>query len=43
MGNVLAVVIFIGGPILPLLLLATEIGRWHDANQDPPNGTENGH
>ncbi len=32
----LQVFIFIGGPILPLLILAVEVGRWHERNQDPP-------
>jgi hypothetical protein len=39
-GNVLSIIIFIGGPIIPLLLLSIAIGDWHKLNLDPPNGTE---
>ena len=35
--NVLNIVIFIGGPVIPLLLLAIAIGHWHTLNLDPPN------
>ncbi len=34
--NILSAILFIGGPVLPLLLLATEIDRWHKAHGDPP-------
>ena len=37
---VLGVIIFIGGPIVPLLILAIEIGRWHKLNPDPPEEPE---
>lgn len=37
---VLQVIIFIGGPIVPLLILAIEIGRWHKLNPDPPEEPE---
>jgi hypothetical protein len=38
--NVVIVIILLGGPIFPLLLLAVEVGRWHEANGDPPNAGE---
>jgi hypothetical protein len=28
-ANVANVLLFVGGPIIPLLLLAVQIGRWH--------------
>ncbi len=34
--NVLSILIPIGLPVLALLYLATEIGRWHDEHPDPP-------
>ncbi len=34
--NLLTVIIFFGGPILPLLILAIQIGHWHDENADVP-------
>ena len=34
--NILIAILFIGGPLLPLLLLATEVDRWHKTNGDPP-------
>lgn len=34
--NILIAILFIGGPVLPLLLLATEIDRWHKTHGDPP-------
>ncbi len=34
--NILSAIVFIGGPVLPLLLLATEIDRWHRTHDDPP-------
>ncbi len=37
LSNVLSIIIFIGGPIIPLLLLAIAIGHWHKLNLDPPN------
>ncbi len=36
LSNILIAILFIGGPVLPLLLLATEIERWHRAHGDPP-------
>lgn len=36
----LGVIIFIGGPIIPLLILAIKIGEWHKLNPDPPEEQE---
>ena len=36
LSNILIAILFIGGPLLPLLLLATEIDRWHGMHADPP-------
>ncbi len=36
LSNILIAILFIGGPVLPLLLLATEIDRWHRTHGDPP-------
>jgi hypothetical protein len=33
--NILSITLYIGGPIIPLLLLAVMIGNWHKANRDP--------
>jgi hypothetical protein len=33
-GNVAAVLLYIGGPVLPLLLLAVKIGRWHNTHPE---------
>jgi hypothetical protein len=33
-GNVAQILLYIGGPVIPLLLLAIQIGRWHDANRN---------
>lgn len=30
LSNILAIIIFLGGPIIPLLILAIQIARWHD-------------
>lgn len=34
-ANVITVIILLGGPIFPLLILAAEIGRWHADNPEP--------
>ena len=34
--NIVNIMVFVGGPIIPLLIIAIWVGRWHDANQDPP-------
>ncbi len=34
-SQILQVVIILGGPLVPLLILAIEIGRWHDRHDDP--------
>jgi len=34
-SNILAVILYIGGPILPLMLLTLEVGKWHQENLDP--------
>ncbi len=34
-GNVASVLLYVGGPVIPLLILAVQIGRWHQANPDP--------
>jgi hypothetical protein len=34
--NIIVVLIFFGGPLLPLFMIAGEVGRWHERNQDPP-------
>lgn len=34
-SNIVTVIIMLGGPIFPLLVLAAEIGRWHADNPDP--------
>ena len=39
-ANVVIVIILLGGPIFPLLLLAVQVGRWHEENIDPPNAGE---
>ncbi|MBX3082690.1 MAG: hypothetical protein KF716_13715 [Anaerolineae bacterium] len=36
-ANIVIVIILLGGPIFPLLLLAVEVGHWHEENEDPPN------
>lgn len=33
--NFVAIVIFIGGPIVPLLYLAVQVDHWHKQNPDP--------
>ncbi len=33
-GNVAAILLYIGGPVLPLLLLAVKIGRWHNTHPE---------
>lgn len=35
LSNIISVVIFIGGPIIPLLILAIKIGGWHNSNPEP--------
>lgn len=35
LSNILSIIILLGGPILPLLFLVTEVGRWYARNQDP--------
>jgi hypothetical protein len=32
--NILAIIIFLGGPLVPLLYLAVRVGHWHDENAD---------
>lgn len=34
--NVVLILIFIGLPVIPLLFIATELGRWYRENPDPP-------
>ncbi len=38
--NILSIALYIGGPIIPLLLLAVMIGNWHKANLDPEEEAE---
>ncbi len=38
--NILSIVLYIGGPIIPLLVLAVMIGNWHKANLDPQDEPE---
>ncbi len=38
--NILSIALYIGGPIIPLLLLAVMIGNWHKANRDPVEEAE---
>jgi hypothetical protein len=33
--NTVAVILYIGGPVIPLIILAIRVGRWHDRNPDP--------
>jgi hypothetical protein len=33
--NVVAIVVFLGGPLVPLLYLVTEIDHWHASVRDP--------
>lgn len=39
-ANIVIVIILLGGPIFPLLLLTVEVGRWHEQNADPVNAGE---
>ncbi len=34
--NIVIAILFIGGPVLPLFVLAVEIDRWHKTHGDPP-------
>jgi hypothetical protein len=38
--SVLSILVYIGVPVIPLLILAVQIGRWHNANPDPPLVTQ---
>jgi hypothetical protein len=40
--NILSIALYIGGPIIPLLLLASMIGNWHKANFDPEDEADTG-
>jgi hypothetical protein len=42
-GNIVSILVYFGGPIIPLLLLAILVGRWHSANDDPPTEAEQPH
>lgn len=39
-ANIVIVIILLGGPIFPLLLLAVKVGQWHVENADPMNTEE---
>ncbi len=43
LSNILAVIIYFGGPIIPLLLLTIEVGKWHQENRDPEFAEEHNH
>jgi hypothetical protein len=40
--NILSIALYIGGPIIPLLLLASLIGNWHKSNSDPEDESKAG-
>ncbi len=33
-GNIASILLYVGLPLLPILFVAIQIGRWHDANRD---------
>ncbi len=33
--NIVLLLLFIGIPVIPLLFIATELGRWYRENPDP--------
>ncbi len=38
--NILSITLYIGGPIIPLMVLAVMIGNWHRVNRDPKDGVK---
>ncbi len=32
-GNIASILLYVGLPFLPMLLVAIQVGRWHDANR----------
>lgn len=42
--NTVLLLLFIGIPVIPLLFIATELGRWYRENADPEGvGVEENH
>jgi hypothetical protein len=33
--NTIAVILYLGVPVIPLIILAIKVGQWHEDNADP--------